>query len=226
MIDLSPFCRGGSDGARERTAREIHQASVDIGFFYRGGGMPGPRMKKRETIMDLARNWALVKSVVTLTDPQMILVDRRVQAVLYDYALSVGEDRAWLDSLFLAGANSLIKHAKSHRDHFHVRFFNPRAQELGRRVQPLMAKSGELQQVVYHRIKRGDILGRIAKRYGVTVSALRKANGAGARVLHVGRSLVIPMRGPCTNCPVPPPVVVPPRRLPPPKGETSTLSLR
>jgi LysM repeat protein len=204
-----------------------HQSGrdVDLGFFYRGGGVPGPKMKKRETIMDLARNWALVKSVVTLTDVQMILVDHRVQAVLYEYALSIGEDREWLDSLFHAGANSLIKHARSHRDHFHVRFYNPRAQELGRRVQPLMAKSGELQQVVYHRIKRGDVLGRIAKKYGVTVSALRKVNGAGAKVLRVGRSLVIPMRGPCTNCPVPPPVVVPPRRLPPEHREAPTLSL-
>jgi len=26
---------------------------------------------------------------------------------------------------------------------------------------------------------------------------------------------VIPLRGPCTNCPVPPPLAVPPRCLPP-----------
>jgi len=63
--------------------------------------------------------------------------------VLYAYALSIGEDKGWLDSVFHAGANSLIKHARRHRDHFHVRFFNGRAQELGRRVQPFMAKDPE-----------------------------------------------------------------------------------
>jgi isopenicillin N synthase-like dioxygenase len=34
VIDLSAFCQAGSEAERARVAREIHQASVDIGFFY------------------------------------------------------------------------------------------------------------------------------------------------------------------------------------------------
>ena len=48
----------------------------------------------RERLMDPARNWALLHALITETDVQMILVDRRIQAVLRKYALSIGEDAA------------------------------------------------------------------------------------------------------------------------------------
>ena len=44
---------------------------------------------------------------------------------------------------------------------------------------------------------------------------IQKHNGMRNTFLRVGRSLAVPMRGPCTHCPVPPPLVVPARRLPP-----------
>jgi murein endopeptidase len=123
-----------------------HQSGrdVDIGFYYREGCDPGALKVPREKAMDLAANWAFVKAIATQTDTQVVLLDYRVQKVLFDYALGLGEDRAWLDSLFHAGANSLFQHARRHRDHFHVRFFSARSQELGWRIQPLLAKrSGE-----------------------------------------------------------------------------------
>ena len=86
-------------------------------------------------------------------------MDKRIQARLYDYALAQGEDKAWLDKLFHAGPDSLVKHARRHRDHFHVRFFASRSQELGRRIQPLLARQPE-QNVVIHRVVKGDTLGR------------------------------------------------------------------
>ncbi|HVE84495.1 MAG TPA: LysM peptidoglycan-binding domain-containing protein, partial [Myxococcales bacterium] len=157
--------------------------------------------------------WALLKALVTQTDVQMVLLDRRVQKVLYDFALRSGEDKGWLDSLF-NGSEPLVKHARRHRDHLHVRFFNPRAQELGRRVAPLLAMRPE-QNVRMHRVKRGDTLGGIAARYGSSVALLRKANGLRGNMLHLSQVLQVPLQGPCSRCPVPPPVVVPGRRLPP-----------
>lgn len=190
-----------------------HQAGrdVDLGFYYPGGNPVQARA--REKYIDLTMNWALVKALVTLTDVQVILVDRRVQKVLYDYALKNGEDKAWLDSLFHGGEGSLIKHARGHRDHFHVRFFNPRAQELGRRLAPLLAMQPE-HNIAMHRVRSGDTLGAIAIRYNSTVNALRNANRIRGSMLSIGQVLSVPLRGPCTQCPVPPPVVVPPRRLP------------
>jgi LysM repeat protein len=164
--------------------------------------------------MDVALNWALVRALVTTGDVQVILIDKRIQAALYEHALSIGEDKAWLDSLFHAGPGSLLQHARRHRDHFHVRYYAARSQELGRRVHPLLASRPE-NNVMPYRIKNGDSLGRIAAKFGVTVSALKKHNGMKNTFLRAGRTITIPLRGPCTSCPVPPVVVVPPRRLPP-----------
>jgi murein endopeptidase/phage tail protein X len=204
----------GPEGGWLRPHRS-HQngRDVDLAFYY--PTVEVVRARERERYIDVEKNWALVKALVTLTDVQLILVDRRVQKVLYDHALAAGEDRTWLSSLF--GPTAIIRHARRHRDHFHVRFYNGRAQELGRRVAPLLAHRPE-QNVAFHRVRSGDTLGAIARRYGTTVSAIRKANnGMRSDFLRLNVVLRIPLRGPCTRCPVPPEVVVPPRKLPPPE---------
>jgi LysM repeat protein len=165
--------------------------------------------------MDLARNWELIKSLCTLTDVQFVLVDKRIQKALYEYALENGENKAWLDSLFRAGKSSLVQHAKRHADHFHIRFYNPRAQELGRRLQPLMGKVRPEENFAMHRVRRGETLGAIARKYRSTVALIVKASHLRNARLSVGQGLMVPVRGPCVHCPVAPPVVVPPRRLPP-----------
>lgn len=184
---------------------------VDLAFYYPSA--EPVRAREREKYIDKQKTWALLKALVTRTDVQMVLMDKRVQKVLYDQALKNGEDKAWLDSLF-NGADPLVKHARRHRDHLHVRFFAPRAQELGRRVAPLLAMRPE-QNVRMHRVKRGDTLGGIAARYGSSVALLRKKNGLKNNFLHLSQVLQVPLMGPCTKCPVPPPVVIPERRLPP-----------
>ncbi|HVE87196.1 MAG TPA: penicillin-insensitive murein endopeptidase, partial [Myxococcales bacterium] len=138
---------------------------VDLAFYYPSA--EPVRAREREKYIDKLKTWALLKALVTRTDVQMVLLDKRVQKVLYDAALKSGEDKGWLDSLF-NGPDPLVKHARRHRDHLHVRFFSPRAQELGRRVAPLLAMRPE-QNVRMHRVKRGDTLGGIAARYGSTV---------------------------------------------------------
>ncbi|WP_235216646.1 penicillin-insensitive murein endopeptidase [Archangium violaceum] len=185
---------------------------VDLGFYYPTA--EPVRVRARENHIDLELNWALLKALAIHTDAQMILVDKRVQKVLYDYALRKGESKEWLDSLFNAGAKSLVKHARGHRDHFHVRFFNPRAQELGRRVAPLLALQPD-KNIQMHRVRSGDTVGGIALRYGSSINAIKKANRMRGVFLRIGQVLAVPLRGPCTRCPVPPPLVLPPRRMPP-----------
>ncbi|MBL8918157.1 MAG: penicillin-insensitive murein endopeptidase [Myxococcaceae bacterium] len=185
---------------------------VDLGFYYPGGQTV--RVREREKVIDVALNWALVKALVLHGDVQFILVDQRVQKVLEAHARKAGEDPAWLDSLFHAGRGSILQHARRHRDHFHVRYFNGRAQELGRRVAPLLAERPE-ENIAMHRVRKGDTLGGIAGRYGSSVAAIRKASGLSNNLLRIGRVLKVPLRKPCTTCPVPPPTLVPPRRLPP-----------
>lgn len=196
-----------------------HQSGrdVDLGLFY-----PGEepfRVKEREKVMDVAMNWAFVKALLIHGDVQFVLLDWRVQNVLYAYALKHGEDRAWLDSLFRAGNASVFHHARKHRDHFHVRYWNPRAQELAVRLAPLMPVRPD-ENVAFHRVVRGDTLGAIAVKYGSSVARLKKKNGLTNHLLRVGQVLRVPLAGPCTDCPVSPLPVVPPRRVPPeqPRG--------
>jgi hypothetical protein len=47
------------------------------------------------------------------------------------------------------------------------------------------------------------------------MSRLKALNHLTSNSLSVGRTLAIPMAGPCARCGVPPQVVVPPRLLPP-----------
>ncbi|MFO0600780.1 MAG: penicillin-insensitive murein endopeptidase [Myxococcaceae bacterium] len=201
---------------------QSHQAGrdVDLGFFYPAGEDPGHLSKKRELAMDLATNWALLKALLTQADVEFILVDKRIQARIYAFALASGEDKTWLDALFhgseqTPGGLPLIRHARRHRDHFHVRFYAARSQELGRRIQPLLEKQPD-QNLVIVRVKKGDTLGGLASRHNSTVKLIQKANGLTTTNLSVGRTLNIPIRGPCTQCPQVAPLVVPPRVLPPP----------
>ncbi len=192
-----------------------HQSGrdADIAFFYKGDAVPGGP-GRRERFIDPARSWALLRALITQTDVQVILVDRGIQDVLRTHALAAGEDRAWLDRIFRAGKASIVQHARRHRDHFHVRFYAPRSQELGRRIAPLLAQRPD-QNVAVHRVKRGQTLGAIARAYATTVPAILRANRLRRTFLSLDQRLLIPLRKPCTRCPVPPAVVVPARCLPP-----------
>lgn len=46
-------------------------------------------------------------------------------------------------------------------------------------------------RVVYHRVRRGDTLGAIADKYGVSVAALRSANRIRGSIIHPGQDLLI-----------------------------------
>ncbi len=199
------------DGGPQRGHRS-HQAGrdVDLAFYYPSDDTA--RIRAREKVIDVPRTWALVRAIITHGDVQNILLDRRVQAVLRKHAEKSGEDAAWLASIF--GEGGIVKHVPHHRDHLHVRYYSPRAQELGRRVQPILALRPE-HNLVAHRVKSGETLSRIAKTYGTTVKLITKVNHVSPRALRVGQALAIPLLGPCNQCPLPPPVTVPPRRLPP-----------
>jgi murein endopeptidase len=165
--------------------------------------------------IDLPRNWALFRSLIVLGDVEFVLVDRQIQKRLYDYALSIGEDKDWLDSLFHAGMKSVVFHARRHRDHFHVRYFSGRAQELGRRIQPLLPKGKPEYNLAIHRVKQGDTLGALARKYDTTLTSIRKLNHLTGNLIRAGATLQIPLGTACIDCPVPPEVIVPLRRVPP-----------
>jgi len=203
------------DGGRLNRHRS-HQVGrdADIGFYYMRGEVD-TFLAARQRDLDLPRTWELVRALIIHTDVERIFVDRSLIALLYRYAVEEGENRAWLDDVFgrRAEDKGIIQHERRHKDHMHVRFYNPRAQERGRIVYPVLVRGGVVPPpTVRHKVRRGETLGHLARRYGTSVSGIRAANGLRGSTLRAGRSYVIPVRK------VPPdagPVVVPPRRLPP-----------
>jgi LysM repeat protein len=195
-----------------------HQSGrdVDLGYYYRDDDAWYRRGTPDN--LDLPRNWAFVRALVTETDVELILIDRSIQALLRAHAERAGEDRAWIDDLFRgsAGRGPLIRHAKGHATHLHVRFFNPVAQETARRCLPVLVRHGVVAppvHYVHHRVKQGETLGKLAKRYDTTVREIQRANGLKNTRIQARKTYRIPQKGPAA---IPrEPVRIPPRRLPP-----------
>jgi penicillin-insensitive murein endopeptidase len=205
-----------ADGGRLDRHRS-HQAGrdVDLGFYYRTGEASTFRRPRRGEL-DLPRMWTLVRALVTRTDVQRIFIDRSILRVLHAHAVSIGESPAWLDDIFgrrTAGKDAILQHERRHQDHLHVRFYNPRAQEEGRRAYPALLEAGLVPPPsLNHRVRSGQTLSHLARRYGVSVRAIRAANGLRSSRLRIGQRVEIPVRRTPAD---PGPLVVPPRRLPP-----------
>jgi penicillin-insensitive murein endopeptidase len=196
-----------------------HQSGrdVDISYFYKGEGRWYRRGNAQN--LDLARNWAFVRALVTETDVELILIDNSIQGLLREHAIASGEDAAWVDGIFRGrgGDRALIRHARGHATHIHVRFYNPLAQETARRSYAALVARGvvpPVQSFVQHKAKKGDTLGKISKRYGVSVVAIKRANRLKSSLIREKRVYLIPIARP-RPAPEPKRLAFPPRRLPP-----------
>ena len=196
-----------------------HQAGrdVDISYFL----LAQDRWYQRATArnLDAPRTWAFVKALLTESDVELILIDSSIQQLLKAHARASGEDEAWLDEVFQLGskhARPIIRHAKGHATHLHVRFYNPVAQEMGRRAYPLLIKHDKIKPpsvYVQHKAKKGETLGSLANKYATTAKAIQAANGLHSTRITAQRTYRIPRAG---GIKLPPgPIAVPSRRLPP-----------
>lgn len=62
-------------------------------------------------------------------------------------------------------------------------------------VKPAKAKTATAPATKIHRVKKGETLGAIARKYGTTVSAIQRANGMGKKTgLQIGQKLKIPAK--------------------------------
>ena len=193
---------------------ESHQAGrdVDFGFYYKGGTaqwyVPGTAAN-----LDLPRNWALVRALLVCTDVEAILLDTRIQRLLYRYALSISEDKEWLDRVFQfvkGSRDAIIRHVPLHRTHYHVASAT-RSAELGRRFIRCSANANSSHPPVYtirhsspasprHLSARLRVPSRASCHDGLSSTPTR------------GPDYRIPMRG---VAPPQQPLVLPPRMLPP-----------
>lgn len=197
-----------------RTGRD-----VDI-YLYRLPGF-GDRWNKTATAEDLdrARTWALMRAFITETDIDFILLDKKIQALIEDYALSLGEDAHWIEELFHGNGkpySAVIKHVPGHGAHMHVRFVSAAARERARRSYDRLVQQGRIEpprRSVEHEVVRGDTLIGIARHYGTKVDAIVANNKLTSALIRIGQKLVITQREDVRGARDR--VFVPPRHLPP-----------
>ena len=187
-----------------------HQAGrdVDVGYYYRTI-TPRGFANANDGNLDYPRTWALVRAALKDTDVEWIFMDTAIQRGLAQYAVSIGEDTAWLDDIFqVRGKNgrSIIRHAKGHGTHLHIRFHNPVAEELGRRCAFLLpprspaahalasAHAAAGTTYAQHRARSGDTLVVLARHYGTTIEEIQRANGLKSIALKQGVVYRIPQK--------------------------------
>ena len=181
-----------------------HQSGRDVDLGYYHSPPKSVFVRGTEKNLDLERTFALIKTIVTQTETDLVLVDTSIQRMLVKYALAQGEDEAFVDQLFQVRnkhPRPLVRHARGHGNHLHVRFSSPMAQTLGRRAETFLKRDKVApphvgQTYVMHKARSGDTLHVLAKHYATTVEAIQSANSLKTIDLKMGRTYKIPVPKP------------------------------
>lgn len=102
-----------------------HRTGRDADIAYYSLADPTPRFwDARSPDFDVERNWALFRYWIQNDLVEYIFVDTALQRALADYAYSIGEDESFIRSALQTegGARAIIRNARGHADHMHVRF--------------------------------------------------------------------------------------------------------
>lgn len=195
------------DGGGAISSHRSHQngRDVDLGMFAKGNRPLTTFMPMNGENLDVPKTWALIENLLRSQRVQYIFLDRRIQNLLYDYALCRGVDPTYLDHLFGGGRGGIIQHLRNHHDHIHVRFYAPwstMAAQVGegdeqKRSIIEMAQQAYLPKRVNYYVKGTEpSLDALAQSFGVSRKDLSRWNQLqGTESLRPGACLVFYKRG-------------------------------
>jgi len=118
--------RGG--GKLEPHLSHRRGVDIDVGYVLKGETLTTTRFKGvNQDTLDPKRTWALVKAFLDTKEVRYIFMDYALQKTLYEYAKAAGTSEDELDELFQyprgrGRSHGIIRHWRSHKNHFHVRF--------------------------------------------------------------------------------------------------------
>ncbi|MFZ0931034.1 MAG: penicillin-insensitive murein endopeptidase [Syntrophobacteraceae bacterium] len=188
----------GEGGAAAHHRSHQNGRDVDIGMYAKGNRALDSFHPMNEDNLDAAKTWCLIENLVASQRVQYIFLDRRVQKVIYEYAVTRGYDEAYLQRVFGNVRGSLIQHIPNHVDHMHVRFFTPwstlashiGADEVEKREVIEAAQQSYLPKRVNYYVNGSEKgLDELARSFGVTARDLCRWN-------HLSSSSV-PVPGSC-----------------------------
>lgn len=123
-------------GGRLRPHRS-HQSGrdADLGFYYTDGSRW--YVNATEQNLDVPRTYALLASLLKTTEIEYVFIDRSLKPLLRAQAVKLSEPRDWVAQVF-DGTDGIekpiVRHARGHQNHLHVRFASPHAVELAQRA--------------------------------------------------------------------------------------------
>ncbi len=98
---------------------------VDLGMYARDNRILDTFVPMNSENIDIPKTWCLIEHVLRSQHVQYIFLDRRIQELLHDYALSSGGNPAYLEALFGNNRGAIMQHVRGHYDHIHIRFYTP-----------------------------------------------------------------------------------------------------
>jgi murein endopeptidase len=175
-----------------------HQAGTDadIGYYFVKGITPDRLKAATPRIMDTARTWTFVESMLENDQVEYIFTHRRLERSLYKHARDVvklpPEKLARYFSYPNSNKTGVLRHLRGHDDHLHIRFHAPKSVLA---VASYVAKHGKKAVKplpVYAKIRRGDSLWKIARRHRASVKKLTRWNRISRRkTLRPGKKLIV-----------------------------------
>ncbi|ROQ90877.1 LysM peptidoglycan-binding domain-containing protein [Desulfosoma caldarium] len=162
---------------------------VDVGMYALGNKRLDRFVPMHAGNLDVAKTWTFIEALIRTGRVQYLFVDRKIQKLLFDFALSRGFDRALLNRLFndvgSRSTDAAIRHEPRHNDHIHVRFYAPWS-TLAAQVNPSdtekralieLAQAGFLpKKVLYYVDKNQTDLASLAQSFGVRLEDLARWN--------------------------------------------------
>ncbi len=106
-----------------------HQSGrdADIGYFHTNSSGARRFQATDASNLDAEKTWAFLEALLYTDDVAFVFMDYEIQAMVYSALLDNGWTEQTLSPLFQYPAGpgvprGIIRHARGHADHFHVRF--------------------------------------------------------------------------------------------------------
>ena len=105
---------------------------VDIGYYHKGTKQLRGFKSANEKNLDKRLMWALIDQLLDQDAVEYLFMDKKIQKMMYAWALKQGEKESRLRSLFQypkGRGRVIIRHEPGHVNHIHVRFRCPSTDE-------------------------------------------------------------------------------------------------
>lgn len=119
-----------------------HQSGLDadIGYYYKGPATW--YLKATVQNLDVGRTWTLIRAILEGGHVEMMFVDLSIQRLLQNHIATLPSEEQPAGELFQSPTkkDTIIRHTWGHATHFHVRYIDKKAIELGEKLGPMMPR--------------------------------------------------------------------------------------